>query len=160
MRSILLRVYMKHRVGFICALAALGFAGCGGGSTGSDDNGIGQACFTEYAEPVLTLSNVTDSATGAPVRSVTISSISVQGVPVEPVAVTAVSSNVTVSGSSLSCQLPCAFSNLEGEYRFTVRASGYQDRLALLTASYSRRSGNCTVTYSGTTSIGLQLVAQ
>jgi hypothetical protein len=140
-------------------LVALGLAGCGGGAASSDDGGF-QACYTTYAEPVLALSGVADSVSGASVRSVIIAGVTVQGVQVDPFLLTSTSSNVTASGGELVCQLPCGFSNLEGQYRFTVKSAGYQDRVVAVAAAYARFTGTCVTTFSGSTSVSLQLTPQ
>ena len=150
---------MNCRFSRVWSLVSFALAGCGGGAANSD-SGIGQACSEAYAEPVLTLSNATDSVTGVQVRNVTITGISIRGVPVEARTVMSMASNVSLTGSDLLCQLPCAFSVLEGEYRFTVKATGYLDNVTSVTAAYSRSSGSCVVTYSGTTSVSLQLISQ
>lgn len=150
---------MSHRLSRIWPLALLALTACGGGSAESD-SGVFQACSESYAEPVLTLSNATDSVTGAQVRSITISGLSIRGVQVEARTVMSMSSNISLAGSDLLCQLPCAFSSLEGEYWFTVKATGYLDKVTSVTAAYSRSSGSCVVTYSGTTSVSLQLNPQ
>jgi hypothetical protein len=51
--------------------------------------------------------------------------------------------NVLIEGSSLRCDIACAFGAPEGRYQLTIGATNYRDTTFAVAAKYRRGSGNC-----------------
>jgi hypothetical protein len=62
-------------------------------------------------------------------------------------------------GNEIRCDVACGFGALEGDYRFVVAASGYEDTTVSLTARYARLEGTCPSRSSDGVRLGITLSA-
>jgi hypothetical protein len=139
------------------AAVALGAAlsACGGGSAAGDGR-VGP-CVHVHTEPVLMLTAVSHSATGAAVPRVRLDRISVDGLPLDLTSLPGVVTNVQVAGEGLVCTLPCGFSVAEGLHRFEVSAEGFKPTAVAVQAAYRTFIGGCPSSNSGATPVTVVL---
>lgn len=117
-------------------------------------------CFHANREPVIHLNSVYDLVTEEDIQQVVITNI-----VYENEAVTFQENNkemttnifVDFESDKLFCILPCAFLTSEGSYEFTVSASGYNDEMIEVDASYSVFDGGCPSYVDGGTELDLEL---
>ncbi len=141
----------------MAAVIVLGACGGSGSGAGDEDRLVAGPCVVIYAQPVISLQDATDSVTALPVGSVVITDVTYRGVKLSTAVLTNVAQGVTASGDTLVCSLPCGFATGEGDYSFTVKASGYRDQTRTVSAAYPQAVGGCPLTYSGTTAVSVRL---
>ena len=85
-------------------------------------------CEVRALDPLFTVISVTDSESGEAIDSIEITDIELDGVAVPATWLDAgadLNQNVTFDAELISCNVPCAFGSVQGNYSFTVDASGY-----------------------------------
>lgn len=135
-----------------CALS-LCLAACGGGSS----TGAAGICVHQYLDPVLHFEGAVDAETEVPISSIVISNVSLNGAAVSEDQLRVNASNAAVSGSMITCTLPCGLLQSEGPYALTVSASGYAPQSIGVVAKYRTFAGGCPSSSSDGTVIQLRL---
>jgi hypothetical protein len=127
-------------------VAAGALAACGLGEGDS-------ACWVRFAEPLVTVQVVTDSASGAPVAVVEISNVRIGGLSFMPAALVdpqrAPVRQATAEGDVVRCVVSCGFGSTEGPYELAITAPGYRPRMLSFTAQYSTVEPGCPTLVRG-----------
>ena len=102
-------------------------------------------CSHSYREPILHVSRVTNAATGQPLATVFLDSLTYQGAAGGEVSWFQDSPVIGVSleGDRVRCDLACAFGSQTGVYRFRLSASGYHSKRLEVTADFGVFHGGC-----------------
>lgn len=121
-------------------------------------------CYIKYAEPILTITAATDAQTGAPLSRIIVRDFSYNDQSKSELGIGFLTDvfgltprNVTIEGSSLRCDIVCAFGAPEGRYQLTIGAVNYRDTTFTVPAKYGRGSGNCPATLSDGVRLRVQL---
>lgn len=138
------------------ALFATLLAACGGGSPGNDE-AIAGPCIVTYADPVFLIVDVRSSLTSVPVSDFRIEAIKVGTIAYPLSAAQGQLRNATVQANAVQCRIPCGFAVGEGDYSFTVSATGFQPKALQISAKYAIFAGGCPASYSGPTSVSITL---
>jgi hypothetical protein len=103
-----------------------------GGAVAACDDNSSRLCPAAIVvrEAALIITGVSDSVSGAAITQFSVSGISWGGVSMTPEqAVDGIlEPHASVMDSVLLCEMYCGFANHEGEWTFTVSASGYKPR--------------------------------
>lgn len=107
-----------------------------------------EACAIRAAEPLVTIEQVTDSASGAPVPVVLLRDVRYGGFPPLPAEVLVAPERApvrqaTVEGDAVRCVVSCGFGSLEGTYEATLHAPGYRPRTIGFVAQYRQLDAGC-----------------
>jgi hypothetical protein len=132
-----------------------------GACRGDGDVRVGP-CTAVFADPLFTVTRVTDARSGLPLARVLVRSVLYNDATTSPEFLTNVANlhprNVTVLGSALACDGACAFGAANGRYTFTFGAAGYRDTtFTVPDAKHGKVSLGCPVTYAGSIALTLQL---
>ncbi len=119
----------------------------------------GGVCIHEYRDPLIVIQQVTDRATGRAIPTVALTGFGLNGRPLVAAQVSLgdASQNVRVRGDTLWCDVRCGFGSSEGNWGFTVSASGY-DRLEYRRdVRFRIFKGGCPSYNAGSTELALRL---
>ena len=129
-------------------------------ATGCNSNGTG-ICFEKIEEPLISVVEARDLASGTTIPEVTIRNPVYMGAPL-PISHVVVNASapvkgIVVEGQLLKCQIVCTFGSEPGEYQFTFGAAGYRDTTLTLQATYSVSTRGCQRFLNSATSLSLRL---
>ena len=133
------------------AIAVAGtFVGC--------DGDIAGTCDHVYREPLLQIVAARDAQDGTLIPSVVVQNVRRDGIEQDLRSlIDGPSYGVEIQGDSLICRVPCAFATQEGNYIFTVSATGYPPQDRGYEARYRVFKGGCPSYNEGGISIRLGL---
>jgi hypothetical protein len=121
--------------------------------TGCHRDGTVGPCYVRYNEPILTITAATDARTGAPLSRIIVRDFSYDDRSRSELGIAFLTDhfgltprNVLIEGSSLRCDIVCAFGAPEGRYQLTIGATNYRDTTFTVAAKYGRGSGDCPAT--------------
>lgn len=119
-------------------------------------------CDVRYEDPLLTIAQVADSKTGAPLPQVFVRNVRYNGAALGDLRVLAApwpGRGVSLTGSDLQCTVACGFGTQEGVYEMTIHRPAYRDTTLSVDARYqgSRGAGECRVIVSGGVRLNLRL---
>lgn len=116
-------------------------------------------CVHNYEDPILAISSVEDAESGEQIPRITVDKVFIDSIRTDISSLVRESSqNVTIQDSSILCEVPCGFGTLDGHYKFSVHASGYEDTTVTQeNVRYENFDGGCPSSSSGSTTMSFTL---
>lgn len=137
---------MKHLIVLSCLLSLLACV-----EEESDKDTLNGPCVVEYQDSVVKIESAISGTSSEDIQAVVISEITLNEVDVDLRYLNEESKENVVfdfEANAVTCNIPCGFSSLEGNYNFKVSAEGYQSEMLNIDASYSVFDGGCPARYN------------
>ena len=150
MRKVRVLIAVSVTAGVLCAC----------GSDSENEEPLAGPCVVNHREPVVNLDAAYGRQSGAVIGDLEITGLAVNDQTfneLELELLATAGSNISASGDSLFCTLPCQFGNEEGNWTFTATADGYLPTEQSLEASYGVFEGGCPSYYDEGSHFELQL---
>ncbi len=133
---------------------------CACGPNSDNEEALAGPCVVLHRESVVHLDAASGSQSGAVIGDLEITGLAVNDQTVSELELELLAtagSNISASGDSLFCTLPCQFGIEEGTWTFTATADGYLPTEQSLVASYGVFEGGCPAYYDEGSHFEIQL---
>lgn len=144
----------------LIAVSVIAVLPCACGSDSDNEEPLGGACVVTHLEPVVHLDAAYGRESAAVIGELEITGVAVNDQPASELKLELLATaggNISASGASLFCTLPCQFGVEEGTWTFTAVADGYLPTEQSLEASYGVFEGGCPAYYDEGSHFELQL---
>lgn len=133
---------------------------CACGSDSDNEQPLAGPCVVTQLEPVVHLDAAYGRQSGAVIGELEISGLAVNDQTLSELELELIATgggNISASGASLFCTLPCQFGVEEGTWTFTAAADGYLPTDQSLDAGYDVFEGGCPAHYDEGSHFEVQL---
>lgn len=130
----------------------------GSADSGTEVPDLAGPCEVTVEEPIINIDAVTSGELDLEI--VVLSNLVIDGVRqdlLQEVELGWINIEADLTEDSLLCTLPCGFSEIEGQYSFTVSAEGFGSAPFWVDAAYESFDGGCPATYNGGVHLELSL---